>query len=369
MVLAKEIGWGKYRQYEGPYYPGKTPYVLPASPTPEELQMAVITATEGGRFDAWNGYDACGWTSGLIQWCERNQYSVSDMLGAVFDLDDQLLWDVFDLCKSYSMAFKKNAKGRYRFHFLDGRGEVDSQEEQRQLFYTTAGKDGTIGSWDAISQAYAKLWAATISSVWERPEAQRVQVQYTVKRLSGFLTPYAKSVFATAPSNDLARGLYAAYLSFAANNPTHASNSLKTAAAGAVPWTYAWVVGILRELTFGPGIAIYPHRYDKIRPVVEQLYNLNLPDFAADLKAWESTVGIPAGVDTGKIQRALILLGYDLGPKGADGVYGKKTTEAVLTLEQLSAAIPPANVDGQVDRYTWPALQKALADKGLTMPA
>ncbi len=367
MVLAKDIGWGKYRQYEGPYYPGKKGYVLPASPTQEEMQMAVITATEGGCFDAWNGYDVCGWTSGLIQWCERNQYSVSDMLGAVFELDDSLLFDVFDMCKGYSLVFKKNAKGRYRFHFLDKRGEVDSQAEQQQLFYLDG--DGTQGSWNALSKTYAKNWAAVISSVWEHFEAQRVQVQYTTRRLSGFLTPYAKSVFATAPDNDLARGLYAAYLSFAANNPAHASKSLMTAASTAVPWTTVWVFAILRELTFGPGIAIYPHRYDKIRSVVERLYNLNLPDFAADLKVWETITGIPAGVDTVRLQRALISLGYDLGPKGADGVYGKKTTEAVLTLEQLSGRVPQENQDGQVDKYTWPALQEALASKGLSMPA
>lgn len=370
MVAANEIGWGKYRQYEGPFYKGKFGYKLPSSPRPEDLQMAVITATEGGHFDAWNGYDVCGWTSGLIQWCERNQYSVSDMLGEVAKHDRGLLFSLNQELGHERLEFKPNAKGRYRFFFSDGRGEVDSQAEQQALFY--AGGDGTQGSWTAVTSLRAKAWAAAISSVWEQPEAQRIQIEYTAKRLSGFLMPFAKSVFASPPSTDLARGLYAAYLSFAANNPTWASKSLETAVKQnphIAVWSTDWAIAILRELTFGPGVAIYPHRYDAIRPVLERLYGMQLPDFATELKQWEERTGIPAGITTARLQRALLSLGYDLGPARDDGKYGKKTTEAVLTLEQLSGIVPSVNQDGQVDQHTWPALQAALAAKGLSMPA
>lgn len=370
MVAVSEIGWGKYRQYEGPYYKGKHAYKLPPAPSEAEMQMAVVTATEGGHYDAWNGYDVCGWTSGLIQWCERNQYSVSDMLGEVAKYDRGLLFSMNQELGHERLEFKPNAKGRYRFFFSDGRGEVDSQAEQQALFY--AGGDGTQGSWNAATSQRAKAWAAAISTVWEFREAQVIQTEYTVKRLGGFLLPYAKQVFGTLPSTDLARGLYAAYVSFAANNPTWANRSLQTAVkenAHLAPWTLDWVIAILREMTFGPSVAIYPHRYDSIRPVLERLYNLQLPDFATELKAWEARTGIPAGIDTARLQRSLLALGYDLGPARADGKYGKKTTEAVLTLEQLSGMVPPEHQDGQVDMYTWPALQEALSAKGLSMPA
>ena len=370
MVTANEIGWGKYRQYSGPFYRGKFGYVLPSNPRPEDMQMAVITATEGGHYDAWNGYDVCGWTSGLIQWCERGQYSVSDMLGAVYEeVGADAIAAVEAFAKDCGLKFDLNKKGRYRFHFLDARGEVDSQKEQQQLFYVNG--DGTQGSWTETTKLYAKHWAALISSVWENPEAQAVQVEYTAKRLTGFLLPFAKSVFAPMPQTDIARGLYAAYLSFAANNPTWANKSLTNATSTtlATPWTQGWAIDILKELTFGPGVAIYPHRYNAIRPVLEKLYGMNLPDFDTELKAWSTRTGIPAGITTVRLQRALLSLGYDLGPKGADGIYGKKTTEAVLTLEQLSGIVPQNNQDGQVDEHTWPALTKALADKGLSMPA
>jgi hypothetical protein len=370
MVAVSEIGWGSYRQYSGPFYRGKFGYTLPSSPRPEDLQMAVITATEGGHFDAWNGYDVCGWTSGLIQWCERGQYSVSDMLGEVAKFDRELLFSLNEQLGHELLSFKPNAKGRYRFFFSDGRGEVDSQAEQQALFY--AGGDGTQGSWNAVTSLRARAWAAAISTVWENKEAQRIQVEYTAKRLGGFLLPFAKSVFTAMPSTDTARGIYAAYLSFAANNPTWAVKALQTAVTGNLhitPWTSDWAIVILRELTFGPGVAIYPHRYDSIRPVLERLYGMNLPDFSDELKAWTARTGIPAGITTARLQRALISLGYDLGPAKADGKYGKKTTEAVLTLEQLSGMVPRENQDGQVDQYTWPALQEALSRLGLSLLA
>lgn len=371
MVTAAEIGWGKYRNYEGPFYRGKFGYTLPASPTEDEKVMAVITATEGGHFDAWNGYDTCGWTSGLIQWCEKAQYSVSDMLGAVAEeagaRGEPMLQTVDRMAVVSGVIFKRNAKGRWRFFFTDSRGEVDSLAEQLQLFYKHG--DGTQGTWTDETRAYAKAWGAAISTVWENPVAQAVQTKFTAARLGGFMLSAAKQVFASAPDTDLARGLRAAYLSFAANNPTWANKSLATAVAQSAQltaWSIDWVIAVLRELTFGPQVAIYPHRYDAIRPVLEALYGLSLPDFSAELKSWSAATGIPAGLTPKRLQEALGALGYDLGPKGADGVYGKKTREAVLTLEQLSGIVPVEHQDGMVDVYTWPALQEALNAKKLT---
>lgn len=371
MVAVNEIGWGRYRNYEGPFYRGKFGYTLPPGARPADMQMAVITATEGGHFDAWNGYDVCGWTSGLIQWCERNQYSVSDMLGAVANVDRGLLYGVEQMAKDNDLRFAQNAKGRWRFFYNDKRGEVDSQVEQQQLFYIDG--DGTQGSWNSVNTQYAKRWAAAISSVWEMQEARAAQVVYTTSRLGGFLLPYAKSVFSARPSTQLAEGLYAAYLSFAANNPTWANNSLTRAVqanSSLGAWTLDWSIAILKELTFGPGVVIYPHRFESIRPVLEKLYGMQLPDFAAELQAWSKSTGIPTDITTVRLQRGLLALGFDLGPAKDDGKYGKKTTEAVLTLEQQSGGLVPANKqDGVVDVWTYPALIAALQAKGLSLPA
>ena len=364
MVTHNDIGWGRYKNFEGPFYKGKHAFVLSPNATSDEKILAVITATEGGRYDAWNGYDVCGWTSGLIQWCEgRGQYSVSDMLGAVYMSNPALLKPVLDYSLSVGVTFVQDARKRWRFSFLDIRGVVDRQEEQDQLFYMQG--DGTVGSWTVKTTLYAKKWAAAISSVWESEDAQRVQKKYTVDRLRKFMLPYAKSVFDQAPATAEAMALEAAYLSFAANNPTWADKALRSAVdMHPIAWDLNWVTAVLRSLTFNPMIAIYPHRYDAIRPVLEKLYGLNLPDFSNDLKSWSAYTGIPANVTTVNIQEALIRLGYDLGPSGADGKYGRKTKEAVLAFEH-QAGIALKAQDGMVDNHTWPALQAALAARKL----
>lgn len=371
MVTAAEIGWGKYKQYSGPFYRGKFSYTLPQNPTPADLTMAVITATEGGHYDAWNGYDVCGWTSGLIQWCERGQFSVSDMLGAVFVRDDSLLAPVLEVASSHGIGFGLDgtAKLRYRFYFKDARGVVDSAAEQAQLFYIHG--DGTPATWNAENTLYAKQWAAAISTVWENAVAREVQTKYTADRLRGFMLPYAKTVFSAAPQTALARGLRAAYLSFAANNPTRANNALQKAVQGnpqLAAWSLDWVIAILKEMTFGPQIAIYPHRYDAIRPVLEKLYGLILPDFSSELQAWKTDTGFKQAFTTKQLQRALIALGYDLGPAKDDGVFGKKSRDALLTFERLNG-VPEENQDGVPDVHTWPVLERVLDERGIGMPA
>jgi len=368
MVSAAAIGWGSYGAYEGPYHKGKCPYVLPGSPSEDEKVMAVITATEGGKFDAFNGYDSCGWTSGIIQWIEKGQYSISDMMGVAAEKDAILVTSFLAMGLQYGLSFKRNAKGQWRLFFSDARGgEVNTYDEQKQLFYLHG--DGTKGTWDDESKQYARKWAAAISTVWEDPTAQQAQLEFTTERLAWFMQPYAKGIFASMPDTDIARGVRAAYLSFAANNPTWANKALKVGvnSTSAAPWTMDWVVAVLKSLTFSPQVAIYPHRYDCIRPVLEQVYGLQLPDFSKELKTWSETTGIPAGLDTRTLQRALISLGYDLGPARDDGVYGEKTKAAVLVLESTSGIVPEQAQDGMVDVYTFPALCAALEAKGLPL--
>lgn len=56
------------------------------------------------------------------------------------------------------------------------------------------------------------------------------------------------------------------------------------------------------------------------------------------------------------LQRKLILLGYDLGPKGADGNFGTKTYNAVITFQKKYKL----TVDGLVGSQTQTAISKAL---------
>ena len=57
MSVIADIGWGRYRQYEGPFYRGEHRFVLPEDHQRHDRILAVTTATEGGRYDAINMYD------------------------------------------------------------------------------------------------------------------------------------------------------------------------------------------------------------------------------------------------------------------------------------------------------------------------
>jgi peptidoglycan hydrolase-like protein with peptidoglycan-binding domain len=369
MAQASDIKWGSYRQYEGPFYHGKNKYHLPEGANENDKIMAVITATEGGRYDAYNGYDKCICTSGLIQWCESGQYSVSDMLGKVADLDVELLTSVTEMAAKSGYELGRNKKGRYRF-FHKQDGEVDTIPEQRELFLLES--SGKKGDWDDASRQYAKEWAAAISTVWEDPRAQTVQNIYTSRRLMGFVLKASRGVIEASPNTSVGKAFKAAYLSFAANNPTWASRHLQKALKEVgTPWTMDWLIGVLKELTFGPKVTIYPHRYKAIRPVLERLYGVDLPDLDTELKKWESDQPHNFFYDTKEVQQGLLNLGYDLGPWGADGSYGDKTRDAILLFEQADFGeknkVPQEHVDGMMDEYTAAKMEEVLEQRGIEL--
>src|SRR5690606_23339570 len=127
-------------------------------------------------------------------------------------------------------------------------------------------------------------------------KAKRVQDAYTQSRFDGFLLSHAKLGFGGggAGRTPVQLAARAADRSCAANDPPWANRHLQKFMTGhqAVPmWTRDWLLGLLRELTFGPKVAIYPHRYDKIRPVLERLYGVKLPDFSDELKTWQRETG------------------------------------------------------------------------------
>src|SRR5690606_40475552 len=87
----------------------------------------------------------------------------------------------------------------------------------------------SVGTWDDTSKKYAKRWAAAVSSVWSRPDAQAIQCDYTVERLTEFfLRPYAREFFKMTPATDIGHAFKAMYISFAVNNPTWARSEEHT---------------------------------------------------------------------------------------------------------------------------------------------
>src|SRR5690606_3850260 len=53
-VSESEIRWGSYDVYEGPFFRGAVPFVMPANPCLEDQILATITAAEGGHWNAIN---------------------------------------------------------------------------------------------------------------------------------------------------------------------------------------------------------------------------------------------------------------------------------------------------------------------------
>lgn len=289
------IRWGRYDKYEGPYYGGSLKYDLPSQPDFGDKALAVITATEGGCYDAINMYDRCILSVGLIQWCEAAPiFSVSKMLGKCADAD-KFLWDrVWATFPNKETTFEKNAKGEWRF-FYSG-AEVTTKEMQRHVFFGGSGT-GELRTWTVDSTAYAKEIAAWFASVWQFPLFRTMQREFTKSRLESFVMDDpklidAKDILFKKREVECWTGwsgaLRAAYLSFAANLPAVANKSIIKASQHK-----DWGSDIgdkcriaLQHLTFGPGISIYPQRYEAIAPVINRLFGIWLPLSAQGLRDW-----------------------------------------------------------------------------------
>lgn len=342
-----DVKWGSYNGFEGPLFWGSKKFVLPSTPTDNHKILATITATEGGSLDAINAYDRCILSVGLIQWCEARYYLTSNLLGHMADKDPALMGPLKPALDAADAVFRKNPAGKWRF-FAKGR-EVVTSAEQQKLFLLNS--NGLVGSWDERSKERARLWVWCAANTLAQEPAIQAQIDFTAARVKTFATPPAKVILFDdpAPSAGWVGAIRAAYCSFAANLPAVAGKQLVLAcqASQQAKWSPAWGLDILRGLTFGPGIAIYPERYNKIRPVIESLYGVNLPDFAQDL---QTTLGTPQVANGSpsfnyprEIQQLLIELGYDLGPAGPDGKFGGKSRDALRKFQSLNQLDPDGN--------------------------
>jgi len=267
-------------------------------------------------------------------------------------------------------TFKKNARGRWRFHFKGTGGEVDEKPEQEQLFFFRS--SGKKGSWDDESKKRVKLWTACLANTLVQTEADRLQVEYSAERVKWFATEDARKILWDGTSNEgWVAAMRAGFLSYAGNLPAVAEKHLKIGIGktSARKWSKDWCICLFKELTFGPRISIYPGRYEKIRGPLERNYGIDLPDFSEELKAWHAEFEAESGPrdnaepdfkDMVEIQQLLHDLGYDLGPAGVDGKEGPKTRDAIMTFQRLNGLVD----DGIIGPKTRMAMLEAYRKEG-----
>jgi hypothetical protein len=320
------IGWGGYKEWEGPFYRGRHAFDVPASPTFLDVATRLIGATEG-CYDAVNMYDSCIFTGGLNQWCER-LFLCSKMLRNVETKFPHALDPLQDYLESFNAEFLcldgGNASPASSFGFFLNGQRCTTPAQMQELFL--GGVSGAKGSWTDEARQHAIGFAKSFASCWEDPQVRQAQLAHMQFGLMGFVLPEARTaLFFPTEANDFRLAARAAYISFAANNPAKAQAALLRVLSETkeTPDTYPWLLDVLRGLTMYPGIAIYPVRYASIAPVLEASF----PAIGVLPRTWKETPGHT--VTTRQLQQMLIDIGYDLGPKGADDRIGPKTLAAI----------------------------------------
>jgi len=362
-VQPSEIRWGSYREYEGPFFIGRTRYVPPKDPDFLDKCLMVLAATEGGRYDAINMYDTCILTVGIIQVCEA-VFEFSKMLGACTGAGLGTIRKILSQMP-VPADFRQNAKGQWRFFFLDGRGEVDSKDKMCTVFL--GGSSGLKGQWTDEQKQHAKEVAAAMASLWESQLMQDGQREYVKPHLMSYVRPATKAaLFSDPEEGGYVGALKAAMISYSANLPAVADKFFIMARSSS-DWATMndqdKFTAAMKQVAFGPKIGIWPGRYKAIRPVLESQFGIVVP--TVEELAGSPPVA-PAGPDLSSpagIQKFLIGQGYDLGPAGADGVFGPKTKLAVATFQKFVGLTP----DGIVGPNTAAAML-AVLQKGKTPP-
>lgn len=348
---SSQIKWGDYGGFEGPYYLGSTP--LPANfrqPTRDQKILMVLTATESGKADSVNMYDAGICSIGFRQDTAQSG-NLQKLLAYVNSKVPESTVELYSFLHERGYDFKPGYGNVYNFFSIHNNEPLTKSEQLAKMFLQCSGKKGTWPGGRHGPVAYAAMeFASQLVNVLSWKGAPEAQAAFAVETIYGFMAEPAKSTLLGARgkscySSSQVINLEAAiaiYVSFAANNPAIADRSFEQFIQRTKREFLSdeWLKELAAFMTFDPQIAIYPERYTVIRPVVEKLYSVNLPDYAGVLASeyTEYTFKTPDGLQSFNIatvkgmQGALHWLGYEVGP--VDGILGRKTTTAVIEFQK-----------------------------------
>jgi hypothetical protein len=355
MVTESDILWSSYSSYEGPYFPGKIRYSIPENPSFRDKLIRVVTATEGGTYDAINMYDTCILTVGVVQLCEKLGL-VSSMLGECSRTDFQLVQGGLG---KLPIPLELKQSGQTWRMFVKGKEVISSPDAMKRVFFN--GSTGKKGEWKPEDKQFAKRVACVFANLWESESLKIGQNRYIKNRIMSFVVDRSKKLLFTSLVEDGYEGATKAlFISYSLNNPSLADSGL-FAATQDPAWTTAdWKTRFnvaAKHIIYDSKIAIWPGRYPKVHDAIEKLFNVQLPtlqEIAGDVHSHDIS---PENLGTVKdVQGALLKLGYDLGPKRDDGVLGDKTKGAIVAF-QCKNGIKP---NGVVDSQTKAALLNAV---------
>jgi hypothetical protein len=207
-----------------------------------------------------------------------------------------------DALKSSNAEFIKDPKFGWRFKFLDEKGLVTTVNLQRELYLKGTGLKGT---WTPETKDHVKTWAAGIANIWHDPRTREIQFKFIKDLLPNYTTPTVKKeLFDPNLKGIWVEVAQAAYTSFAANLPAEAAKQFMKHKAETKYelWTREWVLAMIRQLTFGPKITIYPQRYAAIRPTIEKYWGVELPKTPKDLQEFDKPVPEQSSPEVPQIQ-------------------------------------------------------------------
>ncbi|OPZ35060.1 MAG: putative peptidoglycan binding domain protein [Synergistetes bacterium ADurb.BinA166] len=176
------------------------------------------------------------------------------------------------------------------------------------------------------------------------------QREYVKPRVKAFVMAQTRAALASDPSEDGWSGaLKAAVMSYSVNIPA-TTDKLFMQAFSDPRWKgmsckdrFGFAMG---HMVIGSHIATWPHRYEGIVKPIESLFGVDIPALSElrDIAGQSAPpVDDPTLWTTTAVQKFLISKGYDLGPVGADGLFGPKTKAAVGQF-QTASGIPPTGV-------------------------
>lgn len=344
-LVWQEKGYGGF---QGWMYVGPEKLVTSPDDPPLLKAVGVVTSTEGGSPTAFNGYDQCVWSIGLIQLAGSLQLA-SGLMQVLRDAGVGLTQEFDDWLAAHGVTMRRGSLWR-------GSKQLNKGLEMAAALY---GCDGRVGSWTPESKEQAASFARAVIQVLRKPSSISLQLAHVTSRLLNFVVKDVKQLL--YPEGFVGEGWYGAlqaiFMSFSANNPSIAATQFMeyVTANGFHPDDKDFVIGAAKKLTFGPKIGIYGARYGAIRKKVEELYGVDLPDQPTELQAWRDALGVNHEEECSalNVQKKLKQLGYD--PGILDGFWGKNTERAV----RLFQTDKKLEVDGRVGAKTWAALVQA----------